>query len=131
MRLEGFADLEGRPYPNLIPSKPELQKVIETFANNGFGAWIVGGAVRDSLLGKKPDEFDLCTNATPEDMKNIFENTIPTGEKYGTITIKSGDEFFESTTLRTEMDYGDGRRPEIVEWGNSCLLYTSPSPRDS
>ena len=122
MRLEGFADLEGRPYPNLIPSKPELQKVIETFANNGFGAWIVGGAVRDSLLGKKPDELDLCTNATPEDMKNIFENTIPTGEKYGTITIKSGDEFFESTTLRTEMDYGDGRRPEIVEWGNSLSV---------
>ncbi len=122
MRQEGFADLEGQPYPNLIPSKPELKKVIESFSQNGFGAWIVGGAVRDSLLGKKPIEFDLCTNATPTEMKNIFENTIPTGEKYGTITIKSGEEFFEATTLRTEMDYGDGRRPEIVEWGGSLAV---------
>ena len=62
MRQEGFADLEGQPYPNLIPSKLELKEVIENFSRNGFGAWIVGGAVRDSLLGKTELKITCCKN---------------------------------------------------------------------
>ena len=73
-------------------------------------------------MGKTPSEFDLCTTAKPEEMKTIFEDIIPTGEKYGTITIRSGEQMFEATTLRTEMDYGDGRRPEIVNWGASLSI---------
>ncbi len=122
MRDNGFADLEGISFPDLIPSNDELVKVFDNFSKNGFGAWIVGGAVRDCLLNDVPDEFDLCTTATPEEVKSIFDETIPTGEKYGTITVKSGDSFFEVTTLRTEMDYGDGRRPEIVNWGSSLAI---------
>jgi len=122
MRDNGFADLEGISINDLIPSNDELFKVINNFSKNGFGAWIVGGAVRDCLLGQIPSEFDLCTTATPEQVKSIFDETIPTGEKYGTITVKSGESLFEVTTLRTEMDYGDGRRPEIVNWGSSLSV---------
>ena len=122
MRDQGLADLEGETYPDLIPENKELLDTINRFTENGFGAWVVGGAVRDCVLGKTPSEFDLCTTATPEEMKTIFEDIIPTGEKYGTITIRSGEQMFEATTLRTEMDYGDGRRPEIVNWGASLSV---------
>ena len=122
MRDQGLADLEGETYPDLIPENKELLDTINRFTENGFGAWVVGGAVRDCVLGKTPSEFDLCTTATPEEMKTIFEDIIPTGEKYGTITIRSGEQMFEATTLRTEMDYGDGRRPEIVNWGASLSI---------
>ena len=63
---------------------------------------IVGGAVRDCILGKKPEEFDICTTATPEEILESFEDTIRTGFDYGTITVKSGNSLFEVTTLRTE-----------------------------
>ena len=122
MEGRGATDLDGEYMPNLVPKDDDLIQLINTIHTNNFDAWIVGGAVRDLILGKIPSEYDICTNATPENIKKIFDDHIPTGEKYGTITVKSGDSFFEVTTLRTEMDYGDGRRPEIVEWGDSLAV---------
>lgn len=86
----------------------------------GYDAYVVGGAVRSLLLGEKPKDYDICTNALPDSVENLFESTIPTGKKYGTITVvmpsvdKNEDEFYEITTFRYDSPITDGRRPEYV-----------------
>jgi len=122
--MEGglIADVPGENMPSLLPKNEDLSHVLEVLCATGYGAWVVGGAVRDCILGKTPDEYDICTTATPDQIIESFEDTIPTGKKYGTITVKSGNSLFEVTTLRTEMGYGDGRRPDVVEWGSSLEI---------
>ena len=116
------ADIPGVEMPGLIPQNEDLSHVLNVLSAGGYGVWVVGGAVRDCLLGKTPTEYDICTDAVPDQVKESFEQTIPTGEKYGTITVKCGQSMFEVTTLRTETGYGDGRRPDIVEWGTSLRI---------
>ena len=116
------ADDTGIKMPGLIPHDEDLMHVLDVLCAGGFGAWIVGGSVRDCILGKIPSDYDICTDATPQEVIESFDDTIPTGEKYGTITVKSGDSMFEVTTLRTETGYGDGRRPDVVEWGTSLSV---------
>ena len=123
-----LADVKGLAMPSLLQENGDLAHVLDVLCAGGYGAWVVGGAVRDSLLGRIPIEYDICTTATPDEVIESFDDTIPTGVKYGTITVKSGTSVFEVTTLRTETGYGDGRRPDIVEWGNS--LMTDLSRRD-
>lgn len=77
---------------------------------------MVGGCVRDSLLGLKPKDFDITTSALPEITENLFTKTIPTGIKHGTVTVVIDKENFEVTTYRTEGNYIDNRRPEKVEF---------------
>ena len=117
-----IADISGDFLPGLINLDEDVTHVLDVLCSGGYGAWIVGGAVRDSILGKSPSEFDICTDATPEQVIESFEETIPTGIKFGTITVKSGDSQYEVTTLRTETGYGDGRRPDVVEWGTSLEI---------
>ena len=117
-----LADVSGEFIPELIPKNEDLVHVLDVLCTTGYGAWIVGGAVRDCILGKMPEEFDICTTATPEEICESFEDTIPTGIDYGTITVKSGNSLFEVTTLRTETGYGDGRRPDVVEFGSSLAV---------
>ncbi len=117
-----IADLPGEYLPGLIPLDVNVTHVLDVLCSGGYGAWIVGGAVRDSILGKVPSEYDICTDATPEQVIESFEDTIPTGIKFGTITVKSGESQYEVTTLRTETGYGDGRRPDVVEWGTSLEM---------
>ena len=109
-------------HPFSIPENEDLAHVLDVLCATGYGAWVVGGAVRDCILGELPKEYDICTTATPEQVIESFEDTIPTGIKYGTITVKSGDSMFEVTTLRTETGYGDGRRPDEVKWGSSLRI---------
>lgn len=123
-----LADVNGLPMPSLIPQNEDLVHVLDVLCAGGYGAWIVGGAIRDCILGRIPSEYDICTSATPDEVIESFDETIPTGKKYGTITVKSGSSMFEVTTLRTESGYGDGRRPDVVEWGNS--LHVDLSRRD-
>ncbi len=86
---------------------------------------LVGGCVRDLLMSNTPHDYDFTTNATPEQMKKICEEAskvydceiIPTGEKYGTMTFKFGNELYEITTYRSDGTYGDGRRPDNVTFG--------------
>lgn len=91
----------------------------------GYDAYVVGGAVRSLLLGEKPKDYDICTNALPDSVENLFESTIPTGKKYGTITVvmpsvdKNEDEFYEITTFRYDSPITDGRRPEYVVFGQT------------
>lgn len=117
-----LADVRGENIPSLVPQNEDLTHVLNVLSAGGYGVWVVGGAVRDCILGKIPNEYDICTTATPEQVIESFEDTIPTGERFGTITVKSGKSMFEVTTLRTETGYGDGRRPDVVEWGSSLEI---------
>lgn len=88
-------------------------------AEHGGGIWIVGGAVRDACLGIDVHDIDFAVSLEPQQMMEIFPDSLPTGIEYGTISLRGGDQFYEATTLRTESDYEDGRRPEQVHWGVS------------
>lgn len=80
----------------------------------GFEAYIVGGCVRDCLLGIEPDDYDICTNAKPYEIINLFDKTVKTGIKHGTVTVISGGSAVEVTTFRTDGEYADSRHPEKV-----------------
>lgn len=97
-----------------IPSV--LQKMNEIFEENGFKAYLVGGAVRDTLLGKEAHDLDVTTNARPEEVSKIFHKVIPTGIAHGTVTVHFMKKEIEVTTFRTESDYSDGRHPDKVEY---------------
>lgn len=77
-------------------------------------AWIVGGCVRDMLLGRPISDWDVCTDATPKELLEIFPKAIPTGIEHGTVTVVRDHQHFEVTTLRGEEGYSDGRRPDSV-----------------
>ena len=117
---------------NSKPLTPELAQMVQNlpssllgildwFEDQGHFVWIVGGAVRNALLEIPIIEYDLATTMVPEEMKE-YPDMIPTGEKFGTITFRSEGDFYEITTLRTEKGYGDGRRPDEVEWGLSLTV---------
>ena len=98
-------------------------KIGNILNKNGYQAFIVGGAVRDVLLNKPVNDWDVATNATPKEVIGIFEKenikTIPTGEKFGTITIHIENEDYEVTTFREESNYEDYRRPTAVSFAKS------------
>ena len=91
-------------------------RVIDRLTQNGYEAYIVGGCVRDSLLGLTVSDFDITTSAKPEKVIELFEKTVPTGIKHGTVTVMIGNEPIEVTTFRTEGVYNDSRHPEDVEF---------------
>lgn len=97
-----------------IPEK--IENIIEKLNKNGFEAYIVGGCVRDILLLKTPHDFDVTTSATPEEIISVFDRTIPTGIKHGTVTVLVDNEPIEVTTFRTDGEYIDARRPESVQF---------------
>ena len=90
--------------------------IIERIEKNGFEAFAVGGCIRDSLLGRVPNDWDITTSAKPEDIMNIFENTVETGIEHGTVTVVIDKEPYEVTTYRIDGDYTDGRHPDSVEF---------------
>ena len=97
-----------------IPQNVEY--VINRLNENGYKAYIVGGCVRDILLGQIPEDFDVTTSAKPEEIIPLFEKTIPTRIKHGTVTVTCDNEPIEVTTFRTEGLYTDNRRPDSVEF---------------
>ncbi len=90
--------------------------IIKTLEDHGFEAFAVGGCVRDSLLGKKPHDWDVTTSAKPADMKRIFRRTIDTGIEHGTVTILHDGAAIETTTYRIDGIYEDSRHPKNVEF---------------
>ncbi len=96
----------------VLPEK--VQRIIGTLQQDGYEAYAVGGCVRDSLLGRKPDDWDITTSARPEQVKALFRRTVDTGIKHGTVTVMFGAEGFEVTTYRIDGDYEDGRHPKEV-----------------
>lgn len=92
--------------------------VCQTLQSNGFQSFIVGGCVRDLLLDTNPKDWDICTDATPQEVMKLFPKHYPTGLAHGTITVvgEKQENQFEVTTFRTEGKYLDGRRPENVDF---------------
>ena len=97
-----------------IPEK--IKFVLRTLTQNGYKAYIVGGCVRDSLLGITPSDYDVTTSAKPEEILGLFDKTVPTGLKHGTVTVIIENEPIEVTTFRTEGEYKDFRHPQNVEF---------------
>lgn len=93
-------------------------KICKRIRKNGFQCYVVGGALRDSLLRRKPipGEWDIATSAKPEDVKSLFEKVIPTGIEHGTVTVVVDGESCEVTTFKQEGEYSDGRHPDRVEF---------------
>lgn len=94
----------------------DVQNMIEQLENKGYTAYIVGGCVRDAIMGKPPHDYDICTSATPDEMKEVFKeyDVIETGLKHGTLTVKGEDDFYEITTYRIDTEYKDNRHPDKV-----------------
>ena len=93
-------------------------EIINKLAKAGFDAYVVGGCVRDCLMGRTPGDWDITTNARPPEIKQVFagRKMIDIGERHGTISIKSANGYYEVTTYRIDGTYGDGRRPDSVSF---------------
>ncbi len=91
-----------------------VKMILDTMHNAGYEAYVVGGCVRDGILGRVPGDWDITTNALPEDTKKLFRRTIDTGIEHGTVTIMVGKEGYEVTTYRIDGKYEDNRHPSEV-----------------
>ena len=97
-----------------IPQK--VEHIIDVLMKNGYEAYAVGGCVRDSILGRKPEDWDITTSAKPEQVKALFHRTIDTGIQHGTVTIMLDKDGFEVTTYRIDGEYEDSRHPKNIEF---------------
>ena len=95
--------------------------IIKTLMAHGYEAYVVGGCVRDSILHKTPQDWDITTSATPEQTKALFPRTIDTGIEHGTVTVMIQREGYEVTTYRVDGKYEDHRRPKEVTFTASLL----------
>lgn len=103
-----------------------VQHVLDVLAQFHYEAYVVGGCVRDSLLGKTPADWDVTTSALPHEILAAFrgqpaDKVIETGLKHGTLTILTGGEHVEVTTFRIDGCYSDNRHPDNVQFTGSCL----------
>ena len=102
--------------PVRIEMPYEAEWIIDNIRSHGYEAFIVGGCVRDAVLGRIPGDWDITTSAKPEQVKEIFGKTVDTGLKHGTVTIIKHGKGYEVTTYRIDGEYLDGRHPETVEF---------------
>lgn len=114
-----FRKPEPAPAPMILPE--EVLYCLQTLKKGGHSAYVVGGCVRDHLLGMTPHDYDLCTSARPEEICALFEGhtLVRAGEKHGTIGVVIGDNVYEITTYRTEGAYTDNRHPDQVAFVSS------------
>lgn len=99
----------------------EVEWVIGKIREAGYEAFAVGGCVRDTLLGRTPEDWDVTTSARPEAVKAIFERTVDTGLQHGTVTVLKNRKGYEVTTYRIDGEYHDGRHPDSVEFTPNLL----------
>ncbi|MGF7144422.1 tRNA nucleotidyltransferase (CCA-adding enzyme) [Anaerotaenia torta] len=100
-----------------IPDK--VNEIIKELKAHGYEAYAVGGCVRDMLLGREPEDWDITTSATPYEVKKIFRRTVDTGIAHGTVTVLLDKEHYEVTTYRLDGEYEDNRHPKQVEFTSS------------
>ena len=98
---------------NVTPPK-YVRQILFSLQSRGFAAYLVGGCVRDILLNVRPQDWDICTSALPEQVLDVFPGSRPTGIKHGTVTVVIGSRSAEVTTFRSEGDYADHRHPSSV-----------------
>ena len=96
--------------------------IIDRLYEHGFEAYAVGGCVRDSLLGRKPQDWDITTSAKPDQVKTIFNHTIDTGIQHGTVTVMLDHVGYEVTTYRIDGEYEDARHPKEVTFTSNLKL---------
>ncbi len=101
---------------DLAAVPPDVLALCERLRSQGKRGWIVGGCVRDLLLGRAASDWDVATDARPKELLAIFPRAIPTGIEHGTVTVVKDGRHYEVTTLRGEGTYTDGRRPDWVEF---------------
>lgn len=105
---------------NVFIELPEdVANIIKKLEADGNQAYAVGGCIRDSLLNRIPEDWDITTSALPQQVKALFKRTIDTGIKHGTVTIMLGKNGYEVTTYRIDSEYEDGRHPKSVEFSTS------------
>lgn len=114
LRKKWFTGEEHTKMKLNIPSGAEI--ILNTLEQHGYEAYVVGGCVRDSILGRCPDDWDITTSASPEQVKALFRRTVDTGLQHGTVTVLIEKEGFEVTTYRVDGDYEDGRHPKEVRF---------------
>ncbi len=102
-----------------IPQK--VNDIIEELMQHGYEAYAVGGCVRDMVLGREPEDWDITTSATPYEVKKIFRRTVDTGIVHGTVTVLMEKEHYEVTTYRLDGEYEDNRHPKQVEFTSSLV----------
>ena len=95
-----------------IPAPAE--EILTKLNENGYEAYVVGGCVRDMILGREPGDWDITTSALPEQVKQVFRRTVDTGIQHGTVTVMMGDEGYVVTTYRIDGEFADGRHPDSV-----------------
>lgn len=99
----------------------QVKKIIEVLEGEGYEAFAVGGCVRDCLLGRTPDDWDITTSAKPEVIKKLFARTVDTGLQHGTVTVLMDHVGYEVTTYRLDGEYEDGRHPKEVVFTENLL----------
>lgn len=117
MKQTGECKTERPPEIEIkIAMPPQVQEILTALAQNGYAAYAVGGCVRDALLGVTPHDWDLCTDANPDAIQQVFagERLCPIGLQHGTVTLVRGGIPYEITTFRVDGAYSDGRRPDSV-----------------
>ena len=121
LRQEGKEDgILGKSILRMIIDLPKnVENIIERLKEHGFEGFAVGGCVRDSLLKKTPTDWDITTDALPEDMKKIFKKTFDTGIAHGTVTVLMDGVGYELTTYRIDGNYSDGRHPDSVSFSKN------------
>ena len=94
----------------------EALQVLKKITNEGFKAYIVGGFVRDFILNKKTNDIDICTNATPKDVIEIFKEGCLPNEEYGSVILRNKKIKYEITTFRKEIGYIENRKPAKIKY---------------
>src|SRR5208282_1635276 len=93
-------------------------EIVRRLQTAGFAAFWVGGCVRDFLLGREPQDYDIATDARPEQVEKLFKRTIAIGRKFGVMIVVEAKHQFQVATFRAEADYQDGRRPGKVVYAS-------------
>ena len=98
-----------------------VENIIDKLEEGEYEAYIVGGSVRDLLLGRQPSDYDITTNALPEEIQEVFKDyrILEIGKQFGTIVVMQEEGTIEVTTFRSDGEYKDGRRPDAVYFSKS------------
>lgn len=100
----------------------DVSRIIQTLEEAGYEAYAVGGCVRDKVLGREPQDWDITTSARPHEIKRLFKRTIDTGIQHGTVTVMLNHTGYEVTTYRIDGEYEDNRHPNCVEFTDNLRL---------
>ena len=100
--------------PKRIEMPIQVEEILGKLREHGYEAFVVGGCVRDAILGRIPGDWDITTSAHPEEVKQVFGHTIDTGLQHGTVTVMRDHIGYEITTYRIDGEYEDGRHPKEV-----------------